>query len=275
MKETISSLKSLTPQGLPNQIDVDFLLPNGFLITIQCCLNETLLDLRCKLLTNVQNLINALKNYEFKSDFNLKSLESEYIFVSISQDAKELEFYDLSKRLGDLNLFFPLFKLVKNEGNVEEKAYNCDLCRVTGLGLNELNWIDVDKLNEVNDYRYSLFKLLLDENKKTDSSVSYSPNLDVDLNDILETSYAKRAQKNDQFLIDIDIHHESENQVFKLTGMNPENLTPIDLLNELENLSPKLENYTGSNYVLKVCGCDEFLLGNSTKLISYKVGFKV
>lgn len=52
-----------------------------------------------------------------------------YVFVSVSQEAKTVEYYDYSKRLCDLKLFFTFFKVIEAHGNLAENSYNSDLSK--------------------------------------------------------------------------------------------------------------------------------------------------
>jgi hypothetical protein len=52
-----------------------------------------------------------------------------YVFVSVSQEAKTIEYYDYSKRLCDLKLFFTFFKVIEAHGNIAENSYNSDLSK--------------------------------------------------------------------------------------------------------------------------------------------------
>jgi phosphatidylinositol-4,5-bisphosphate 3-kinase len=49
--------------------------------------------------------------------------------VSVTQEAKNLEYYDEKKRICDLKLFHPFFKLVEAQGDLEEKSLNSDISK--------------------------------------------------------------------------------------------------------------------------------------------------
>jgi len=106
---------------MPSQIDVDFLLPTGILVCLQCQRDATLESLK-------SNLWKEAKRYPL---FYCLSDPSSYIFIGITQDATREEFYDETRRLCDLRLFQPILKIIEPVGNKEEKMLNARLstCR--------------------------------------------------------------------------------------------------------------------------------------------------
>lgn len=59
----------------------------------------------------------------------LKSADN-YVFVSVTQEAKTIEYFDYNKRICDLKLFYTFFKLVEAHGNIEEKTINSNLSKI-------------------------------------------------------------------------------------------------------------------------------------------------
>lgn len=53
--------------------------------------------------------------------------ESCYIFVGVTQEAEREEFYDETRRLCDLRLFYPILKVIEPLGNREEKILNREI----------------------------------------------------------------------------------------------------------------------------------------------------
>ena len=47
---------------------------------------------------------------------------SSYIFESVTQEAKKLEYYDEKKRICDLKLFHPFFKLNEQHSDIKERV---------------------------------------------------------------------------------------------------------------------------------------------------------
>ena len=102
---------------MPSQIDVDFLLPTGILVCLQCQRDATLESVK-------SNLWKEAKKYPL---FYCLSDPSSYIFIGITQDATREEFYDETRRLCDLRLFQPILKIIEPVGNKEEKMLNARL----------------------------------------------------------------------------------------------------------------------------------------------------
>lgn len=106
--------------SVPVSICLDFLLPNGLFITLEMSREALLSDVRARVCDE------AKKCQPAACIVRLKSPEH-YLFVSVTQDAKTVEYYDYSKRLCDLQLFYTFFKLVEVQGDLQEKTYNSSL----------------------------------------------------------------------------------------------------------------------------------------------------
>ena len=102
---------------MPSQVEVDFLLPNGIMISLPCQRDATLGNLKSKLWTEA-------KRYPLAYCI---SDPSAYIFGGITQDAQREEFYDETRRLCDLRLFMPVLKIVEPMGNKDEAMQNATL----------------------------------------------------------------------------------------------------------------------------------------------------
>jgi phosphatidylinositol-4,5-bisphosphate 3-kinase len=287
-------------QTMPEIVELDCLMPNGCLISLNCSREQTLADIKSKVWHEAK-----LLSKRIPSIMKLKPPEN-YAFMSVSQEAKDVEFFDYSKRLCDLNLAFMFFKLVEIEGDMEEKAFNSDLAKATGLYVNELDGESSLKGNgEISDFRLELFFLLRDHLVKsceksqqldilTDIlNCSYSPNLELDASlldptGLLTNNVHKISLGSDSNKLDINIHvlevGQSEYLTYNLKNI-PFQLTPIDLVSII--IRTKLEQQGSMNahdtnesvekfkhlYVLNVCGCDEIFFGDKHTIGSYKVCF--
>ncbi len=61
---------------------------------------------------------------------------SDYIFASVTQEAKKLEYYDEKKRICDLKLFHPFFKLIELKTDLKERverSLNSEISKKTTL----------------------------------------------------------------------------------------------------------------------------------------------
>lgn len=104
---------------MPSQVQVDFLLPNGILITMQCPRDATLGILK----------MNLWKEARKHPLFYMLADPVRYIFCGITQDAQREEYFDETRRLCDLRLFMTILKIVEPVGNKDEGLMN------TALGL--------------------------------------------------------------------------------------------------------------------------------------------
>lgn len=88
-----------------SNVDVDCLLPNGLLISLNVNKDSTLNEILAKLNQETSNLL--------KTKIECNNL----IFTSLNEEAQSVEFYDTSKKLCELSLFheFLFFKLVDSQ----------------------------------------------------------------------------------------------------------------------------------------------------------------
>jgi phosphatidylinositol-4,5-bisphosphate 3-kinase len=280
--------------SMPSTIDVDCLLPNGFLISLNCSRETTLNELKQMVWKEFKKSFCSIDN-----QFDLKTSEN-YIFTSVTQEAKTIEYFDLMKRLCDLRLFCPFFQLIEIQGNLEEKALNSDLSKAIGLYISE---IEQFKDSELVEFRLELFKFLSslkqNEKQKTQSDklneylqFSYSANLDLD-NIMLDVDVSKTISSLCSFKIgntssqlnkiDVNVHVSETNQP-QITYQLDVSLsnTPNEVIGEVikaklsgmhqshKQINQVVEKYK-DKYLLNVCGCDEVLYGNEHKIGSYKV----
>lgn len=166
---------------MPERIDFDFLLPNGLSITLNLSRAQTLDSVRQALWKdmNARNVNNKWSFHSFRPD---PIDSSRYVLASITQDAKQVEFYDLEKRLCDLGLLFPFFQLIESQeidlsgmGGKEGRAYLTELNTATGLYLNEMDMISVKEIyDEADLFRGELFLILKQNMLKVISHLSKS-----------------------------------------------------------------------------------------------------
>lgn len=276
-------------------IDLDILLPNGLFINIEFGREASLADVRHKVWEEVNKLSMQNSGLSF-----LKKSINDYIFTSVSQDAKNIEYYDYSKKLCDLKLFFTFFKLIEAHGNLEEKSFNSDLSKTVGLYVNEIEQINDE---EIIDFRLVLFKeikLNFDANasrlEKSDDDEDktkichlieclYAPYLEIDpsMLDINIINSKMNSIHLNERKIEINVHISELNQPEITYHLNmPLSYTPTDIITyiiktKMKNLDQSerqinsiVERYRDT-YMLNVCGCDEVFYGNKYKIGSYKV----
>ena len=270
---------------MPETIDLDCLLPSGILITVQCSRETTLNEVKLK-------VWEENRKYKFVNEDHFKSIEN-YIFVSVSQEAKLIEYYDNDRRICDLKLFYAAFKLLEVQGDLVEKAFNSNLSKAIGLHLNE---IEQNSDLEIVEFRLQLLRILhavLLQQNKINSSQSfkalidcvYPPYLEIDPS-LLDTSVLHTANSLDCFsftnkkrnaknAVEINVHvseTDQPEQTFSLAI--PLSYTPIDVVISVikeklflmkkhsnEQIEEIVKVYKDS-YILNVCGCHEIFNGN-------------
>lgn len=228
------------------------------------------------------------KNYPYYE--NLKQQDN-YVFVSVTQEAKSNEYYDYSKRICDLRLFHLFFKLVEVQGDLEEKLINSDISKTIGLYVNEIEQI---KDNELVEFRHELFRLIkttLSNQKPNTFEAVYTPYLEIDAS-FLEVNITSTLNSFNLFSFsNIDKEPKIKMNIYVTETNQPEivyNLeipfswTPEAIIIEIikvklqtmgqndEQIKEIIKKYKDA-YFLNICGCDEIIYGNTNKINSYKV----
>ncbi len=250
---------------MPSQVYVDCLLPNGVIIPLRCYRDSPLDTIKNELWREATNypLYHILKD------------RSNYIFVSITQDAEREEFFDENKRLCDLRLFQPILKLVEPEGNREEKIASAEISQALGIHIQEFDEI---KEAEVIECRRDMFRFVLDcyterNSRGAESQAIYkfppeienSPQLPSSMEDKLEKGSIMIAVWSLSDTLDkqkhtIAVHHTSTPQdiireaIFYRIKKSDAYKTQEDKI--------RVVNDHKDSYVLKVAGSDQHLLEN-------------
>lgn len=271
-------------------VNLDVLLPNGLIINLELSRETSLNEIREKVWQE------ASKFSSISSSLKLKDSINDYIFTSVSQEAKKIEYYDYTKRLCDLKLFCLFFKLIEVSGNLEEKTFNSDLSKAVGLYISEIEQINDE---EIIDFRLSLFKQtrqsLNSDSSSRDSDEEttltsyieciYSPYLEIDPS-LLDISFVNSKMNLINFnesKIEINIHiNELDQPEMTYHIQIPLSFTPTDIISyiiktKLKNMNQSEEQINSivekykDTYMLSVCGCDEIFFGSKHKIGSYKV----
>ncbi|XP_046333765.2 phosphatidylinositol 4,5-bisphosphate 3-kinase catalytic subunit alpha isoform-like [Haliotis rufescens] len=252
---------NLTPPMLP----VDCLLPTGITVLMTCKRDATLEKLKTDLWI-------ASKNYPLH---RLLLCPESYIFVGITQDAEREEFYDETRRLCDLRLFQATLKVMERVGNGEEKMLNYEIGMVIGKPVNEFNEM---KDLEVMTFRRKILgvcKETIDKREKDTglSRVLYAYPPDIEASPVLPPHLTEKLQKSENSLIICIWVVKSDGNRNKYSMKVSHNASPTDVIAEairhrshIMNVSKEhSEKYVDGyrhTYVLKVCGCDQFLLAD-------------
>lgn len=174
---------------MPHTIMVDCLLPTGVIVQLNCPRNSTLESIKDHLWVEAKK----------RPLYRFLSPPSTYVLVGITQDAEREEFYDESRRLCDLRLFQPLFKVIEPAGNKEEKMLNYDVGVAVGLPVHDLD--DV-RDPEVVAFRRSLMQVCRETvelrdgngfNEETQAYYVYPP--EVESSSLLPPNVERRLDK--------------------------------------------------------------------------------
>uniref|UniRef100_A0A674NYU2 phosphatidylinositol-4,5-bisphosphate 3-kinase n=1 Tax=Takifugu rubripes TaxID=31033 RepID=A0A674NYU2_TAKRU len=213
---------------MPPRILVDCCLPNGMMVSLECLRETPLISIK-------QQLFTEARKYPL---YHLLQEESCYIFVGVTQEAEREEFYDETRRLCDLRLFHPILKVIEPLGNREEKILNREIGFAIGMPVCEFEML---KDPEVQDFRRSILSVCREAMEEREGGGAHSQALYV---------YPPNVESSPQ----LPQHIYSKLDKGRL-------IVTIWVIVSPSNSKQKytLKEYQGQ-YILKVCGCDEYLL---------------
>ncbi|CAL1536446.1 unnamed protein product [Lymnaea stagnalis] len=246
---------------MPQQVNVDCLLPTGVIVPLLCARDSTLESIK-------KDLWQEARKYPI---FHKLMEPESYIFLAITQDAMREEFYDETRRLCDLRLFQPILKVMEPKGNRQEKMLNYEIGMLTGIPVNEFN---ENKDLEVITFRRNILKVCKDVVDNRDQSgdhsrafYAYPPDID---SSVELPQHLQKKLKEDSVIICVWVVSDDNNRT-KYTVKVPHTAVPSDVIAETIRRRSRFMNMTNEHaqrcieeyrhmYVLKVCGCDQFLL---------------
>ncbi|XP_071187572.1 phosphatidylinositol 4,5-bisphosphate 3-kinase catalytic subunit alpha isoform-like, partial [Salvelinus alpinus] len=247
---------------MPPRILVDCCLPNGMLVSLEC--------LREAPLTNIkQQLFTEARKYPL---YHLLQEESCYIFVGVTQEAEREEFYDETRRLCDLRLFHPILKVIEPLGNREEKILNREIGFAIGMPICEFEQL---KDPEVQDFRRSILGVCREAMEEregggadTQALYVYPPNVEsapelpqhifckLDKGRLIVTIWVIVSPSNSKQKYTLKISHDSLPEQLIAEAIRKKTRS---MHLSVQQLRLCVQEYQGQ-YILKVCGCDEYLL---------------
>ncbi|XP_041479638.1 phosphatidylinositol 4,5-bisphosphate 3-kinase catalytic subunit alpha isoform-like isoform X2 [Lytechinus variegatus] len=256
---------------MPSKIRVECLLPNGILVTMECVREATLEKVKAMLWREA-----------FKYPLaHLLGEASSYIFVSITQDAEKEEFYDEGRRLCDLRLFQPWLKVVEPAGNREEKMLNYEIGAAIGVPINEFDSI---KDPQVVHFRRNILTTCMnvveereEHGKMGQALYAYPPNLEA--SEILPNHILQKLETGGLtiwvWVVSLTGHREKYS-IMAAKDSTPELIIARVISKRTEDMDITnhqrkkcIEEYK-TTYVLKVCGCEEYLLDDNYPVSQYK-----
>ncbi|XP_029436299.1 phosphatidylinositol 4,5-bisphosphate 3-kinase catalytic subunit alpha isoform-like isoform X3 [Rhinatrema bivittatum] len=247
---------------MPPRIMVDCCIPNGMIVTLECLREATLLGIK-------HNLFKEARKYPL---FHLLQDESSYIFVGVTQEAEREEFYDETRRLCDLRLFQPILKVIEPVGNREEKILSREIGFAIGMPICEFEMVKDPEVQEFRRNILSVCKEALDlreaSGPHSQALYVYPPNVES-TPDLPKHIYNKLDKGLIIVTIWVIVFPNNDKQ--KYTLKIPHDCLPEQVIADAirkktrsMHLSPEqlklcVQEYQGK-YILKVCGCDEYLL---------------
>nr|BAU21065.1 Hr-PI3Kalpha protein [Halocynthia roretzi] len=254
---------------MPSTIEVELLLPNGIYLTLEAARELTL--------HNLKDMVwkQALR-YPL---YNELMEQGSYIFVGVTQDAECEEFYNEKRRLCDLHLFQPILRLVESEGNVQEKLLKNEIRQAIGMSVDEFDRISSQ---EVDDFRRNIStfcKSVIDKRLECTDALAlikyrYPPCMESA--PTLPPHTKSKLLINRSWLV-VRLWDKKSLQHTKLSIKVSYNATPSEVLTEalkkfsrlhkdiypekVRNISLK-ELESAGMYTLKVCGLNEYIVGN-------------
>ncbi|KAF0041805.1 hypothetical protein F2P81_005337 [Scophthalmus maximus] len=232
------------------------------ILTLECLREATLITIK-------HELFKEARKYPLH---HLLQEETSYIFVSVTQEAEREEFYDETKRLCDLRLFQPFLKVIEPVGNREEKILNREIGFAIGMPVCEF---DLVKDPEVQDFRRNILNVCKDSVELRDASgphsralYVYPPNIEstpdlpkhiyskLDKGQIIVVIWVIVSPNNDKQKYTLKINHDCVPEQVIAEAIRKKTRS---MLLSPEQLKMCVQEYQGK-YILKVCGCDEYLL---------------
>uniref|UniRef100_G3NS42 phosphatidylinositol-4,5-bisphosphate 3-kinase n=1 Tax=Gasterosteus aculeatus aculeatus TaxID=481459 RepID=G3NS42_GASAC len=246
---------------MPPRILVDCLLPNGMILTLECLREATLITIKHDLFKEARKCptLNSL-------------FDPEESFCFCLQEAEREEFYDETRRLCDLRLFQAFLKVIEPVGNREEKILNREIGFAIGMPVCEF---DLVKDPEVQDFRRNILNVCKDSVELRDASgphsralYVYPPNVEstqelpkhiyskLDKGQIIVVIWVIVSPNNDKQKYTLKINHDCVPEQVIAEAIRKKTRS---MLLSPEQLKMCVQEYQGK-YILKVCGCDEYLL---------------
>ena len=247
---------------MPSNVTVDVMLPNGIFMSVDTTRECGLLDLKAKVWLQAQE----------EPLFHLLLDQNSYIFVGVTKDAKCEEFYDEHRRLCDIHLFQPIMKLIEPKGNKEEMILNQNITQAIGRPVSDFDRI---KSLEVEEFRRNMSFLCKNCVKQRNASFdphmiifrSYPPRLEASAKLPLHTAenlLSKNAIVIRIWTIQKNLFQTNASLKVRYDAMPSHIIKEVMKKKSMSTMKPEglsIESMP-CHYVLKVCGINEYLVGN-------------
>jgi phosphatidylinositol-4,5-bisphosphate 3-kinase len=246
-----------------DHINVDFLLPTGILIPLPCKPSQKLEDIK-------ELLWRRAKDFPL---FGLLRGREWYTLVFVNPKAEQEACHNEEKTLLEISYYKPLFKVVEKKEDGEEKLFGNRLGIVIDKSLKEFESV---RDPEVNDFRLSMIDrcqaAVEIRNQATwEQKVMYLYPPDVESTGDISSLVQDKLNPQNQFFVHVFAMTPDKKEHRFLLPAQPRD-TPAGLLDialKRFNRAQGIEEHSPDDYVLKVCGYEEYLLGEFP-LIKYR-----
>ena len=246
-----ATLFSWTSPDLPNELVVDCFLPTGVLVPLPCQVSSTLAEIKTKLFHEAQN-------YPL---FNRLEEESKYSFMCINEKGKRETLLDETLKLIDVRPFRPVLKLFERQG--DDKGDTKLDAKIKFLMRQTPAELEGKQNEEVENFRQEYLKISLNESRERRKSsweerAAAAYPSDVCLDPIPD--YISKNLLNGKYHLVVYLPPGDDFERLEV----PTGITPSDVVyvfgSRTEQRKKAIANH--KDYVLKIVGSDEYLLGN-------------
>ncbi|KAJ1528067.1 hypothetical protein ONE63_007985 [Megalurothrips usitatus] len=235
-------------------VELNCLMPTGLLILLEVNKNATLQEVK-------EDLWEEASKYPLHGMLHDASI---YVFVCINSMAETEELVDENRRICDVKPFCCILRVAQRVGDKADKVINNQISHLIGKGLHEFQAL---KNSEINDFRWKM-KNLGDEVARSRVSKSwleklyyqYPPRLADSAKD-LPQNVASRLKDDGSFNVLAKFEQNAAKFTFKVARTDKPQQLVTQILNK-KSMALATSGEHAQNSVLKVCGQDEYLVGD-------------